>query len=116
MDVKKLETQEGKILQEAKRAGVSDSYFFTTTFDRYKTQVRLCLKLSEALESEELVVTKVYVKGRENVMANPLINSINQTFSAANKTAETLIKLIKAADNTEQKKPKKDKLLEALQS
>ena len=116
MDVKALEAQEKKILTEAKKVGLSDSYMFTTTFERYKTQIRLCAQLTEAIEKENLIVKKTYVKGRENVMANPLIQSINQTFSAANKTAETLMKLIKAADVSERKKPKKDELLDALRS
>ena len=116
MDLDQLEAQEKKILAEAKSAGVSDSYMFATTFERYKTQIRLCANLTETLKDEDLLVTKTYVKGRENIMANPLIQSINQTFSAANKTAETLMKIVKAADTAESKKPKKDKLLEALRS
>lgn len=115
MTVKELEAKEKKILAEAKKAGVSDSYLFMTTFERYKTQIRLCMKLTDALDENELLVTKEYVKGRENIMANPLIASINQSFSAANKTAETLVKLINAADKSEAAKPKKDPLLSVLQ-
>ena len=114
MNVKTLEAQEKKIMAEAKRAGVADSYLFQTTFDRYKTQVRMCIQLSDAMEKEPLLVTKEYVKGRQNVVANPLIQAINQSFTGANKSAETLVRLIKAADKAEAKQPKKDPLLEAL--
>lgn len=114
MDIKELEKQERAILDDAKRAGLSDSYLFVTTFDRYKTQVRMCTELKKQYESMDVLITKEYVKGRENLYTNPVIKEFNSTSSAANKTAETLMKLIKSAADSENSKPKEDPLVSAL--
>jgi hypothetical protein len=114
MNIEELEKQEKAILQKAQKAGLSDSYLFCTTFDRYKTQVRMCIQLKEQYEDMDVLITKEYVKGRENLYTNPVIKEFNSTSSAANKTAETLMKLIKSASDTEASKPKKDPLLDAL--
>ena len=50
-------------------------------------------------------ITKEYVKGRENIVINPLIQSYNQTVGAANKTAETLLKIYKESTNASEEKP-----------
>ena len=94
MQTKELERMEKEIIQKAEDAGVENFYLFKTTFERYQTLVRMCGDLEQTCEKESLMITKEYVKGRENVYVHPVIKAYNQTVSTANKTAETLTRLI----------------------
>lgn len=78
---------------------------FLSTLDRYETQVGLVDKLRAEMDKAPTTITKEYVKGRENLVINPLIQSYNQTVGAANKTAETLLKIYKESANASEEKP-----------
>jgi hypothetical protein len=58
-------------------------------------QLDLLKELEKAIAEYGTTVTKVYVKGRENLMANPAINEYNKTATAANGTVATLMNIIK---------------------
>lgn len=90
-----LEEQAARILAEAEQRGVSSNFFFTTTFKRYQTQLRILHELEGAIEEYGATVTKEYVKGRQNLVANPAINEYNKTATAANGTVGTLMNIIK---------------------
>ena len=55
--------------------------------------------LEKAIKEHGATVTKEYVKGRENLVANPAITEYNKTATAANGTVSTLINIIKALSN-----------------
>lgn len=82
------------IMQEAKRKGCSDSYFFQTTFERYQTQLEILRNLKKSIKENETLVTKEYVKGRECIVVNPAISEYNKCATAANGTVATLFKLL----------------------
>ena len=86
-----LRQQANQILKQAEERGVSSNYFFATTFRRYQTQLDILEKLEKSIEDHGLVVTKEYVKGRENLVTNPAITEYNKTATAANGTVSTLI-------------------------
>ena len=86
---------------------------FESTLERYEVLVKQSNKLRIELEKSDLTVTKSYVKGRENIVINPLIGAYNQTVSTANKTAETLTKIIKGFADSKEEKPD-DPLMEIL--
>ena len=90
-----LEQQAEKILEKAEERGVSSNFFFTTTFKRYQVQMRILTELEKAIEEHGATVTKEYVKGRENLVANPAITEYNKTATAANGTVSTLINIVK---------------------
>lgn len=90
-----LEAQAKEILKLAEAAGVQTNYFFLTTFDRYQTQIGILEDLKKRISESETLVTKEYVKGRENVYTNPAITEYNRTTDSANKTVACLIKIIK---------------------
>ena len=86
---------------------------FITTFNRYLVQLRILDELEDKINAEGTLVTKEYVKGRENIYTHPAITEFNRTSTSANQTVQTLIKIIKdlkKQENTEQQ----DKLLEIL--
>ena len=90
-----LKEQAKEILRLAEESGVQTNYFFITTFDRYQTQISILDDLKKRISESETLVTKEYLKGRENVYTNPAITEYNRTTDSANKTVTTLIKIIK---------------------
>lgn len=90
-----LQQQADKILEQAEKKGVSSNFFFTTTFKRYQVQMKILSDLEAAIEAYGATVTKEYVKGRQNLVANPAIVEYNKTATAANGTVSTLMAIIK---------------------
>ena len=105
-----------EIRQKAEEAGVDNLFLFETTLKRYETLVDTCGKLEKICNDTELMVTKEYVKGRGNVYVHPVIRAYNQTVSTANKTAETLMKMISALEVKAEPEPDSeiDPLMEIL--
>ena len=99
MAKKSLQEQANEILQQAEKRGVSSNFFFVTTFKRYQVQMKILNDLEEAIKKYGATVTKEYVKGRENLVANPAITEYNKTATAANGTVSTLINIIKTLSN-----------------
>lgn len=91
-----LQEQANKILEQAQDRGVSSNFFFVTTFKRYQVQMRIMSELEKAMKEEGTLVTKEYVKGRKNLVANPAITEYNKTATAANGTVGTLINILKS--------------------
>lgn len=91
---KELAQQAQEILKIAQKHGVEQNFFFLTTFNRYQVQIGVLEKLEEKMQEDGVLVTKQYVKGRENVYAHPAISEYNKTSTAANQTVTTLIKII----------------------
>lgn len=94
-----LQEQANKILEQAQERGVSSNFFFVTTFKRYQVQMRILSDLEKAIIEYGATVTKEYVKGRQNLVANPAITEYNKTATAANGTISTLINIIKTLSN-----------------
>lgn len=90
-----LQQQADKLLEQAEQKGVANNFFFRTTLKRYQVQMRMLTELESAIEEYGATVTKTYVKGRENLVANPAITEYNKTATAANGTVSTLINIIK---------------------
>lgn len=89
-----------KIEEEAEKKGVSENYFFQTTFERYKTQIHIMDELKSSIETEGPLVEKEYVKNRPCITVNPAISEYNKTASAANGTVTTLIKILASFSGT----------------
>ena len=91
-----LQAQADQILEQAERRGVASNFFFATTFNRYRVQMKILEDLEGAIEEYGATVTKEYVKGRQNLVANPAITEYNKTATAANGTVATLIKIVES--------------------
>lgn len=98
---KSLQQQANEILEQAERRGVSSNFFFVTTFKRYQVQMKILADLEQAINEFGATVTKEYVKGRQNLVANPAITEYNKTATAANGTVGTLINIIKTLSDEE---------------
>lgn len=90
-----LSEQAQEILRIAEQHGVEQNFFFLTTFKRYQVQINILIDLEAAIKRDGALVTKAYVKGRENVYTHPAITEYNRTSTAANQTVQTLMKIIK---------------------
>lgn len=104
MDKAKLEQQERAILLKAQENGLECDYLFSTTFERYKRQLRTLEQLDEIIEKDGALCTKQYVKGRENVYIHPAVAQFDRTTDSANKTVSTLLRIFKnfGVDNAEE--------------
>lgn len=89
-----LNQQAQEILKIAEKHGVEQNFFFITTFKRYQVQINILNDLEKTIKSENTLVTKEYVKGRENIYTHPAITEYNKTSTAANQTVQTLVKII----------------------
>jgi len=89
-----LNKQAQEILKIAEKHGVEQNFFFITTFKRYQVQISILNDLEKTIKTESTLVTKEYVKGRENIYTHPAITEYNKTATAANQTVQTLVKII----------------------
>jgi hypothetical protein len=94
-----LQEQANEVLKQAEERGVSSNFFFVTTFKRYQVQMKILSDLESAISEYGATVTKEYVKGRQNLVANTAITEYNKTATAANGTVSTLINIIKTLSN-----------------
>ena len=109
-----LQEQANKILEQAQKRGVSSNFFFVTTFKRYQVQMKILSDLEEAINAYGATVTKEYVKGRQNLVANPAITEYNKTATAANGTVGTLINIVKTLSDEPKEGGRLQDLLAAL--
>lgn len=70
-------------------------YIFESTLETYFQLIKNFKVLKEALDADGCLVTKEYVKGRQNVCIHPAMTEMNKTVNMLNSTAKTLIAIIK---------------------
>lgn len=107
-----LNQQAKEILDIAEKHGVEQNFFFLTTFKRYQVQINILNNLEKTINEQGTLVTKEYVKGRQNVYAHPAINEYNKTSTAANQTVQTLVKIITTLRQSDDKE--EDELIKFL--
>lgn len=108
------QTLEG-IIKMAKEKNVENNPLFLKTLERYMTLQNILDDLEHSMEEEGLLVTKEYVKGRKNLYQSPCLREYPRILDCANKTAATLMKIIKAeSDGSASRQEKKDDLMEAI--
>lgn len=83
-----------ELLELAQDANVEQNFFFVSTFKRYQVQLNILTQLEAEIRKAGVLVTKQYVKGRENVYTHPAVTDYNRTAQAANQTVQTLLKII----------------------
>lgn len=90
-------TTRAKLLKMAKSYGVDKNALFLQAVEQYDVQARVIQSIRAALDEEDgkLVTSKEYVKGRENIYANPLVKELPKHADAANRTLQTMLTIIK---------------------
>ena len=106
-----LNQQAQEILQIAEESGVQSNFFFVTTFKRYQVQLHILSELEESMKRDGVLVTKEYVKGRENVYSHPAVSDYNRTTDSANKTVATLMRILDGFGDSGKKNEEEDPLL-----
>lgn len=109
-----LQEQANEILAKAEERGVQSNFFFLTTFKRYQVQMKILQDLEKEINDLGPTVKKEYVKGRQNVVANPAISEYNKTATAANGTVATLINIIRSFDGEKESGSKLQDLIATL--
>ena len=109
-----LQEQAEEILRRATEKGVSSNFFFVTTFKRYQVQLKILTELEIEMQKTGTMITKTYVKGRENLCANPAIAEYNKTSTAANSTVDTLVRIMEKLSEEPVKESKLFKLMEEM--
>ena len=109
-----LQEQAEEILRRATEKGVSSNFFFVTTFKRYQVQMKILTDLEKEIQKTGTTITKTYVKGRENLCANPAIAEYNKNSTAANSTVSTLIQFIENLSEEQVMESKLFKMMEAM--
>ena len=95
MNIKRMEEQERAILRKAEDTGLECDYLFSTTFARYKRQMRTLAELEKVIESEGVLTSKTYVRGQNNLYIHPAVAEYNRTADSANKSVSTLLRIFK---------------------
>ena len=71
------------------------NYMYMNSLERYKDLKKLIDTIQKKIDEEGVIIKKEYIKGRENLVVNPLINELNKLTETSNKMIITLIKLKK---------------------
>ena len=92
---KRLEMLAEKFKGTAESLSEDHRYIFESTLETYFQLIKNFKVLKEALEADGCLITKEYVKGRQNVCIHPAMSEMNKTVNMLNSTAKTLIAIIK---------------------
>ena len=92
---KRLEMLAEKFKATAESLSEDHRYIFESTLETYFQLINNFKVLKEALEADGCLITKEYVKGRQNVCIHPAMSEMNKTVNMLNSTAKTLIAIIK---------------------
>lgn len=108
------QTAEG-IMRLAEEAGVSDNTIFKKTLERYLTLQDILDNYEKSMAEDGLEVKKEYVKGRGNLYASPAAKEYPKILDCSNKTAATLMRIIKNfSESANDRAEKKDDLIAAI--
>lgn len=103
------------IIRLAKEAGVEDNAIFKKTLERYLTQQDILDQLEQSMKEDGMLVEKEYVKNRKNIYSNPAVTEYTRVLDSSNKTAATLMRIIKNfSESATGKTERKDDLMAAI--
>lgn len=108
VEISDFERKAQELLDMATEKGLASDFLFSTTFDRYKTQIYMLEKCRRDVESQAPSVTKTYVKGSDNLQKNPTYDLYIRICDSANKTVGTLIRILKSFDGKSEADPLMD--------
>ena len=84
-----------ELMELAKSYGLENNAMFISAANQYDLQQKVIQDIRKVIEDEDsLMVTKEYVKSRENVYANPLVKELPKHTDSANKTLGMMLNII----------------------
>ena len=83
-----------QVKQMAAEYGVAENPLFVQTLKNYETVQKAIEMTNAILDSEDMTISKEYVKGRENLYMHPAIKELPKQIDAANKTVDKLLDII----------------------
>lgn len=84
------------LIKLAKTYGVDKNALFVQAAEQYSVQQMVIQQIGDALQNDDdLLTSKEYVKGRENVYTHPLVKELPKHADSANKTLGTMLEIIK---------------------
>lgn len=90
------------IMALAKEKHVDENALFLQTLKNYETVQSAIGKIDEEMQGETVLVSKEYVKGRENVYLHPGIKELSKLVDASNKTLDKLLLIIEKENETDE--------------
>lgn len=88
---KKRKTKTVKdLLTLAKSYGVEENQIVLELVNKYNEQKEIIQKISDQIAEDGLTCKKEYVKGRENLVANPLLDVFQKHQDSASRTLDSL--------------------------
>lgn len=109
-----LSSRVGEIMRIAEEYGAEKNYLFIVTFKTLQDVMQTMKKLMAEINSRDAIVTKEYVKGRQNLYVNPAVSEYNKTTKTFNDTVQTLMRVIDGFKADEGEADAADPLLAAL--
>lgn len=82
------------LIKLARTYGVEKNALFVQAAEQYAVQQMVIKQIKAALEEDDLLTSKEYVKGRENVYTHPLVRELPKHADSANKTLVTMLEII----------------------
>lgn len=99
-----------KLMKLAKTYNVDKNALFVAAAEQYDVQIKVIRMIKDQLEYDgSAVSTKEYIKGRENVYANPLIKELPKNVDSANRTLQTMLDIITKLGHKTEKESALDK-------
>lgn len=95
VDMARKEKTYSDLIKLAKTYGVDKNALFVQAAEQYSVQRMVIQQIKDTLQSDEdLLTSKEYVKGRENVYTHPLVKELPKHADSANKTLSTMLEII----------------------
>ena len=107
----KKKTTYADLLKLAQDYQVDQNPLFLASARQYENQVRMLDQLQKQIKEEGLTTVKEYVKGRENICANPLLAEWTKLNDASNRTLSSMADVITKFGKAKQMANKLDKFL-----
>lgn len=89
----------------AEKYGLADNALLQTQIQLYATQEKVVRMIKHELGRSGGTVSKEYVKGRENVYASPMIKELPKHADSMNRTADTIVRIIRELGNKDIEEP-----------
>ena len=88
------ETTYDELLKMAMEYGVDKNALFVSAAKQYTVQMKIIDSIEKILSDADLIVSKEYVKSRENVYSHPLVKELPKHADSANRTLASMLDII----------------------